>query len=514
MFNLKKKPESIDIISVDPLTHSYFSRKDDILTLVKNPQYKKNQLTLSYLPNNLLLDDIIYISKNIPDDDIRDIIEIKIYEMLALDMSAHYIINYVEIEHDVHDLDEENDDKKFHVFVISPNEYNTIFKETLLKYEYLDSVTPIPLLFKSLYSAELIKHHGIHAFIYLQHNDAFITIYQDANFLYTKSFKFSLNQLHEYFCELIGEKIEYHIFCKILQDDGLATKKAEYQKYFLQLFGQLFTHIKKEIMPNAIKLNQIDGIDTIYLGSDLGIIKGLNDFSKTFLAITTSKLSFDYGFKSKESHISEIHKLLHLHEIQAEHQKYICNFTQQERPPSFFKRESGKLITLIIVTIILALAYPLFFIIESYTQSFQHQYLHKKYTKIHTVKMQREQKLQALSKHKKQLQKLLQKEERNLRKKEQTLDKIYTVKSNYAMKAVILTDLTSNLNEFRVQVDAIECENRECTLKLNAKEHINITRLLRYFTKRKEDKYSFDMNGISYDPLLKRYISKLKVTIK
>lgn len=507
---------AVGTVSIDYLNDTYYLKNDSILIYEEKPQYLKNKKNITYLSNRLFLDEVVYISKNIPEEDLQDVIETTTYEILALDMSASYIIKYIEIFQNSNEDDEENVNRKFHVFVILKKTFEEYFESVIDTFEYLDYIVPIPLLFKSIYSQNLISSSGVHAFIYLQHSDAFITFYKNSEFIYTKSFKYTIRHLHELFCELLGENLPYNDFCNLLEHDGLATYDDDAQKYLLNLFGMLFSHIKKDILPHAIHVNNLSKIDTIYISSDLGNIRGVTDFSKTFLATSTFKLNFDYGFKSKEKSINQIHQLLQLYEQQIEHQRYECNFVQEFRPPHFLQRPSGKLLITFAAALLLSLAWPLALFLKSYSETFQKEYYESEYTHIHSLKLEREENIQKQIQRRSELTKLLKEKEEYLKVKASTLDKIYSVKSNYPMKAKIISELVYDLNHFRVQLDKIEYVNaaQTFTLYLNAKEHTNITRLLRHFTHERSSKYKFNMNGINFNKESKRYFSTLKVGVK
>lgn len=509
----------VGTVSIDYLNNTYYLKSDSILIREEKPQYNKNQKNITFLENKLFLDEVIYISINIPEEDLQDVIETTTYEVLALDMSASYIIKYIEIFQDNNENSEnseENTNRQFHVFVILKKTFDETFKSALDTFEYLDYIVPIPLLFKSIYSQNLISSSGVHAFIYLQHNDAFITIYKNSEFIYTKSFKFTLNHLHELFCELLGENLPYNDFCNLLEHDGLSICDNDTQKYLLKLFGMLFLHIKKDILPHAIHANNLSKIDHIYISSDLGSIRGVTDFSKTFLATATSKLNFNYGFKSKEKSISQIHQLLQLYEQQIEDQRYECNFVQEFRPPHFLKRPSGQLVITLFVAISLSLAWPFAIFVKSYSETYQKKQYENEYVRIHTLKLQREKDIKKKIQRRDKLKQLLKEKKEYLKIKFSTLNEIESVKSNYPMKAKIVSELVYDLNHFKVQLDRLEYsdDTKKFTLYLNAKDHINITRLLRHFTHEKSSKYNFNMNGINFNQESKRYYSTLKVGIK
>ena len=66
-----------------------------------------------------------------------------------------------------------------------------------------DFISPAPLLYKTLYKKEILTDNGTHCFMYFTRHDAFVTIYHNGEYLYSKSIEFSLEKIYERYCELI-----------------------------------------------------------------------------------------------------------------------------------------------------------------------------------------------------------------------------------------------------------------------------------------------------------------------
>lgn len=204
----KKEQHSFSsVLSINPYKNDYVIGVAGALNTVTSPTYNKEQYVISYLSTKSFINSNIAVSKNIPEDDLYDAIYNKAYDELGLDQAVMYQIEYIET---FNRLDEDN--RNFHVFVIDSVAINDIFKSAVDKVKYIDYIIPSPLLLKSLYTKEIIEDSGAHCFIYFQENDTFITIYNDKNFIYTKSINYSFVQMHERFCELYGEMVEYDDF--------------------------------------------------------------------------------------------------------------------------------------------------------------------------------------------------------------------------------------------------------------------------------------------------------------
>ncbi|HEX5709736.1 MAG TPA: hypothetical protein VFX68_00185, partial [Sulfuricurvum sp.] len=213
---MSKQQSFSTIVSINPYRKDYYLSTLNSISEVTSPSFSKEQYTVSFLNTKSFITTLISVSKNIPEDDIYDALENKAYEELALDMAVEYQLHYIEA---VHRLNE--NERFFHVFVVDPLTLEEEFAPAVESLKYIDQIIPVPLLLKSLYVKEFIESNGTHGFIYFQENDAFFTVYSEQEFVYTKSLKYSLKQMHERFCELLGESLELATFENLLASQGL-----------------------------------------------------------------------------------------------------------------------------------------------------------------------------------------------------------------------------------------------------------------------------------------------------
>lgn len=509
--NQEKQQSFTSVISVDPYKREYYKSISSHLSKELEPRYSKSQYAISYLGTKSFISALISVSKNIPEDDLPDVIENKVYEDLALDMAISYKTNYIEAYNNV---DESN--RFFHVFVVDPLTLDEDFKDVVEDIKYIDQILPAPLLLKSLYSKEIIDDAGVHCFIYFQEGDTFLTIYNENEFVYTKSLKYSLKEIHQRFCELLGEQLPLEIFLQILSNEGLATTNKEYQKHLIKLFAEVFLHIS-DVLTYAKRAFEIEKIDHIFIGSELSTIAGLDEYSQTYLAIKSSDFDFDYGYTTDTGHVNQLHALMQLYTTMPSEQRYECNFTVFDRPPPFVRRESGKLILLTSAALVLGLVYPITNWSLAYAESLRYAILDAKYSEVHNTRVTREATIKLKKAHKVEAQKLKDAEEEEYNNKKNTLMKIREVKVNYPMKAKHLSELTKDLNKYSINLTDIgydeEDGNKVFVFTLVSTTDKKITELLEYLTKTKTNKYRFSLESIDYDMKEKKYISELKVKI-
>ncbi|MCD8544741.1 MAG: hypothetical protein LRY52_07770 [Sulfurospirillum cavolei] len=101
----------------------------------------------------------IDISRNIPDSDLKDAIEIKVYDELALDTSVEYTITYSETD------SKDTKNRSFNVFIVDAALIDAKLSPIKEKTRYIDYVTPAPFLIKALYSKNLLEPDGTHCFV-------------------------------------------------------------------------------------------------------------------------------------------------------------------------------------------------------------------------------------------------------------------------------------------------------------------------------------------------------------
>ncbi len=499
------------VISINPYSDSYVKGVSSFLTCDDAVEYSKEQYSIAYISTKEFINAHIYVSKNIPDEDLYDAITNKAYDELALDQAVSYKIEYIEIYDILND-----EERKFNVFVVDPEIIASRYNNAIDKIKYIDAIIPAPLLLKSLYSRDIITGNGAHAFVYFQEASAFIAIYNESEFVFSKTLEYSFVQMHEEFCELYGERIEYSEFIEFLASEDLKNSHSPYKEFFIKLYKELFANIN-DILTYVKRAYEIDKIEQLYIGTEIYTKSKPDEIAEFELNIKCSLFEFNYGFESTDEYMDQLHSLMHLYTILPDEQKYICNFTDYKRPPKFIKRQSGKLILIAAAALILAFIYPVTYWSLSYAQSLQKDLLSKQYNQLHIKKVTTEATIKNRAAEKEKTLKLLAQEEKNYIDKKNTLIKIHDVKVNYLMKAKLLFTLTKDLNRYRVGLESLEVNQKEkpnlFILNLVASQGIRITKLIAYMTKVHEGKFNFSLEKIYFDKNEKKYLSQLKVQV-
>lgn len=499
------------VISVNPYKETYQSSISNFLSQPKKPEFKKEQFAISFLNTKSFINTQIGISKNILDEDLYDAITNKVYDELALDQAVLYQIQYVEI---FSTIDEDN--RNFNVFILDPLTLDETFADVTKKIKYIDTIIPSPLLFKSLYEKELIESAGSHCFVYFQENDAFIAIYNEKEFIYSKSINYSFIQIHERFCEIYGERVEYAKFLEFLSTQSLKDTESDFKEPFIRLYKEIFANVN-DILTYAKRAFELEKIEQVFIASQFSIFTKLDEMSEVELDIKSTNLEFDYGLENDGTYVEQLHYLLQIYNTLPEDQRYECNFTIYHRPPKFIKRDSGKLIITVAASFILAFLYPGVYWSLTYALSIQHSLKSTEYAELHNVRTTREATIKNRKADRDAVQKLLNIQKADYDEKKKTLIKIHDVKVNYPMKAKLIANFSKDINKYGMNIESLsyaeDDSDKSLTLNLVSSKEKLVTKMLEYMTKKYDKKYDFTLLKIHYDEETKKYFSALKVSI-
>ena len=482
--------------------------KDNVFTPLKKLTYNTSNFITSYISNKDLITTAVYLSRSIPEEDISDVIDIKAYEELGLDPAKDYLISYTESKNS-------GEEREFHVFAAEPEVLDDSFLPIKEQTKYVDLLVPAPLLYKALYKKEILDDNGTQCFVYFTKFDAFVTLYHNGEFLYSKSIGFSLETIYNKYCELIGEQVEEKEFFNVLEQEGLKTNKESYQGNLMKIFGEVFININ-DIIIYAKRAFEIERIDHMFIGTANGPIIGLDDYSQNYLGLQSSEFNFNYHIECEEWYTDQLQYLMLLSAFDyMEDEESIVNLTRYPRPPSFVNRASGQFIISTFAAISVGLAYPLVYLIGSYINE----------ASIYALNLQNDKVSEEAQKYKKilaekkavitGLDEKIAKLSDTYRAKTETLTSIYDKKVNYRLKSGIFHTLAEELNLYGVHVEQMKSENDTVWLALVSSEDRKLTELIKHISDNHfHELKQIDIELIEKDPESSYYKGLLKVDLK
>ena len=510
MFSKKSSSESTvkNVVTLNAYTDTGYAFKNDVFKPLDKLTYNTSNYITSYVNNKDIISTTVNVSRSIPEEDIPDILDIKAYEELGLDQANTYIISSIEVESG-------GEEREYHIFVAEPESLDELYLPIKEQTKYVDLIVPAPLLYKSLYTKEILQDNNTHCFVYFTQNDAFVTIYQNGQYLYSKSIEFSLEQIYDKYCESIGEKVDENEFFTILESEGLKTTNNDYQQNFMKIFAEVFITIN-DIIIYAKRAFNLDTIDQMFIGSERGPVIGLDDYSQNYLGLHSSDFNFNYNVTSDEWYTDQLQYLMLLSSLDyMEDEASLVNLTMYPRPPSFVNRASGQFIISTFAAISLSLAYPLVYLVGSYVNDAKIYALTLENNKL-TAESNKYKKI--LSEKKAQIKVLDDKIKvlsDTYNGKAKTLSSIYDKKVNYRLKSATFHTIAEELHKFDVNVGMIKSDVDTLWLSLVSTDDRKFTEVIKYISDTHFDEINeIDIERIQKDAGSNYYKGLLKVELR
>jgi predicted transcriptional regulator len=507
----KVKKSSSSIITIDPYsaTSYKFSSNEIVENDLSRSSFSKNNFFVSYVMAKDIVSGTLEISRSIPENDLKDALEIKAYEDLGLDSSINYKINYVETAASASD----QKNYIYDVFAVNTESMLQSFAPLKRKISYVDYITAAPFLIGALYKKGIIDQHGgAECFIYFQKNDAFLTLYQNGHYLYSKSLRYSLREINERFCSLLGERIDEDTFFSMLKKDGLNTTDIKYQQQFMKLFGEIFLYIN-DISVYAKRYCNISQIARVYIGTDIGIIFGMNEYAKSYMGVEALDFNFSIAINSKEQYIDQVHIMMILAaQIYMESDaSEDTNFTIFKRPDPLSKRPAGKFFGVIGGVLLIALAYPAFQLSIGIYKTISLEFKRQELTKVKIEADELRGNIARLQIEYNATKEKLSNEQNILTTRKSLIAEIRSKRVDYSMKATVMSDLIGLANNNSVKIEKIAQQNDTIVLSLIGPNEKHFTELMN--TIANTEKYSIKTKEIIKDDNVSRYRSDIYMEI-
>jgi len=492
------------IVTVDPYSLKSYLYKNSFFEKPTSKELAKNNFFISYVQTKDIISSTVDISRSITGEDLRDAIEIKAYDELGLDSGAEYSIFYFESQK------QDGEERIFNVIAVDKASLYDIFAD-VKDVKYVDYITTAPFLFKSLYTKNILEPTQTDCFVYFHKDDATVTIYQDGEYIFSKSIRYSLKVISDTFSKELGKHVDENEFFEMLSKTGLQNKNNTYQQQLMKLFGEVFVYIN-DVVLYAKRAYHLDKIDQIYLGTEIGYVAGLEEFCHNYVNIPTKKLEIKISKNRDEVEVDPIHELLSLSA-----QDYMegaleedMNISIFKKPPPFKNRPSGKLVQVAAATLLLSMAYP------TYQFVYDTMFLQKDLNALNDefqVKSKeanvRKAAFASVTKEKKAIDVKLAAKNKELDFRTKLLHEIYAKKVSYPMKAKVLTDLFSKVTKHKGKVTKVANIGNDMIVTIQNKKDKQVTELLTELAEVKKYDVSTDM--IKKDANTSYYESAIKV---
>ena len=313
------------------------------------------------------------ISSSTSDEELKTSVEIKMYEDAGLDLEKKYKIAYTKKELDF----EEN--ILVEAFAIEIDKIKESLSGVLNRTKHIDFLALPFLSFNTLYKNKIIEAKN-DIFVYIEEDEAFLSIYKDGNYLSTKSLM-DLNEivkkLDEAGVEMSVGELREHLSTKgldvSLYERGETTLFNELEAQFSTIFSKI-----NDIVVYNRSVFGFEKIDRVFLSMKNGRIKGAREFITNFGFNDVQIYDFNLFKEKKDSSFLENIVTSYIHD-KFELKDFRHNLTVFVKEPAFYKKESGKIILAGLTISLFALAYTGLVYYENLELEKQQTILQKQY---------------------------------------------------------------------------------------------------------------------------------------
>jgi len=515
---IKKFSYNLDkLVAIDPSDFdNIFILEDKIIKKIENNKIPKDALISTYIPTKYITTYELKVAKNLIDKiDINDYIETKSYEELELDEAEEYIFKY----NLVNPL---GDDKNIliEVSIIKKLELEEIFKPVFDKYKYIDYIGYSGFLFEVLYKDNIIEPKK-DIFVYFKKNTILITLYNEGSFLQTIVLNEGLETLYKMFKEESSVEIEnltsYEIFVELITKKGLDINNYDSNEEILfnelsETFSNLFMLITSQITSLQRKF-ALPSIDRLFISTQNGPVPGILDFTSVYLGgVETNELKFDTHYNPNNIQIDQLLFLSMLSSRYAYKNDYQnFNFTIIKRPPTFFYRKSGQLISISVASLIISLLYPTYQYISYINKSHENHKLEKKLNNLNSQYRTLKHKFDKLLSAEKSVKKKVNNEKRYIENIQNIIVTLYKAKNSYMPISYLFDNIAMYMRINHIYAQHIKLKRGILKLNIFSKNEKNITNFVNDLVKK--ESFVVTTKGISKDKDNNNYVSIIEIKV-
>ena len=434
------------VLYISP-THDYkasFDGKEFGLTK------SKNALIASRVFYNDIVIHSFKINDSTSDDELRTLVEIKMYEEAGLDVNKRYKIVYVKKHLDF------ADSTLIEVFAVEAENTKDVLSNVLKQEKYIDFLVLPFLSYETLYTHKILAPKN-DLFVYINQNEAFLALYKDGSYIATKSI-FTLNdmlkKLKNENIDLEMDALETLLTSKGLDSTQYTPEETSLATALQNIFVELFTKINDVLLHNR-SVYGFDNADRIFMSVANGRVRGLREFLISF-GYTDSVLNDYKLFKNctSEHPFSCILAAYVYDKFVQDDMRH--NVTLFIRPPLFLKTQTGKFVLGLSAAVVLLALYPLYLTLTTHSLQAQLTELTVQNDAIKKNAAMYKAQLATLKASLDEAHQLQNEQTKNLENISQSIDELYAMKKGTKTYTDFIVSVNRLLKKYTLMVRSIE----------------------------------------------------------
>jgi len=425
-----------------------FSNNDGIAYIEPNSTQKSNSLKSDFIVSNLpvsyIFQTTLIVPKDVLLDDVPLLYEEEVLTDLALSPEDQYILKVEKTDGDL------GRSYEYNTLVARTSDIEKLYE--IADMNHLDLLVPTPYLFESLYDDNLLTKLGKSVIIYIDKNEVFGALYSDGKLALFKKLGSGLDEMVEAFNELSPEIIDKDKLLELIGKGGDEVLAAPLKKVY-----SLFAEEINDFLIYAKRVQKISDFGTLYIES----LYGVNSYFLDFIA-------GNYGYECKRFEFREglieqkaigIIKAVALKWALVNFSKKVwCNFTIFERQPPLLKRASGQMVSMFLLSTVLALAYPAYNYIDTYITDAEIARLKKENGELQKQKEIFDTALSTARSELEQSKEELKKSQDEYRSVVDVLENFVNYQKEYRQKSRIIVEINGFLQKDGLYLSALSFE--------------------------------------------------------
>jgi len=311
--------------------NTFLKKTDSTIEKLDKLKVEKNDIITSTLSIKDVITYTFKLPLSTPKDQLDTTCDIQLYENAGLDLNKQYKHFYIKKE-----LENENV-YLIEALAIEEDLLKSKFANIIEKTNYIDYISLSFLTFSEFYNL-YEKETKRDAFVYLDNNQSFIAVYENGEYLYSKT----LNPLKPLLKSL---DLTYDKFIQLMDTKGVNKENYDLDDFLManevdKFFSDYFMSINNRISYGK-SIFYLDNVDNIYFYTPFNIkdINTLKDFWEL------SGVNFEV---IKNEEINLLDKLAVYYN--ENHYKDKINFSIFPKPPKFYKTKTFQLVMVILLS--------------------------------------------------------------------------------------------------------------------------------------------------------------------
>lgn len=507
------------VVLLEPQNCVIYELENYETTIKKDHKYSKKHLYISYLPDNLITNISLQIDKKLENSDELELVMIeKVQDELRLKPDKEIMIRYVPKK-----LNYDNTKIEYELFLIEIDTIIKRFKECIQKYPFIDFIIPTQFLFLALYYAKILPKNGVHAFVYFGYESSFFVVYESEKLAYYRHLNITLYNFFEIF-KFTNKSDTSDSFISTT-NDSLTSNSSCFTNQSSLLNNEFLSKINSIISDLLVYTNRalnIYGFDAFYLDCDSWFDDSLYKAISDNFGINCLRFDFNYGFcvPKDMTHLKKLALLLGK-ELEKGHEIEF-NYTIFEKPKPFLKRDSGQLISVAIISFILAFSYPLYLFLDGKQLNIENERVQKEIDNLAIEHAILNSQIATLNSEKERLLSEYKKTKESTEGLRNILFEIYRDQESYLLKTELILELVEQVLKHNVKIEKInlkseinENKNSICIINISlySNDHNKITKFIKELVDSRKY-HNISVNNIYHDSNSSKFTSNINIIIR